>query len=161
MNPIPAARVIVFAFIVVVAFVDRRRLVWVADPYARLAILSTIGLLTALDLPLALLVSVGYLLAEVFYRTHDVKRDALRAASFHRCQDEFDELRYGRRRRGSDDGTGEKMWPAAPSVPFLTEENLRAAAEDNVVPGARLSDGIRFGQGWLSPQGLGEAIEPA
>lgn len=155
MDPVLAARVVVFAFVVVVAFVDRCRLAWVSDPFVRVGLLAAIGLLTALDMPLALLVALGYLMAEVFYRTYDVKRDAARASA-HRCRQEFEQLR-----RGDGDGDGDGVLPAAPPEPFLTEENLRAAAEGNVVPGARLGDGIRFGEGWMSPQGLGEAVEPA
>lgn len=152
-DPLLAARVIVFAFVVVVAFVDRCRLAWVIDPFARAAILIIIALLTCLDLPLALLVAVGYLQAEIHYRTFDVQRDAARSEA-HRCRQEFDQLRRGM--QSKDD----EVLPAAPSVPFLTEDNLRAAAEGNLVPGTRQSDGIRFGEGWLSAQGVGDAVEP-
>lgn len=149
MDSIKAARVLVFAYIIVLPFVDRRKLAFVQDPFVKVAALVAIGLLTALDVPLALLTAVAYLLTEVFRRTHEVKEDAL-ARTRHACRAEFERAWKG----------PQKECDAAPAVPFLTPAQLEEAGS-NLVPGAQYFEGIRYGKDWASPQGLGDTLLPA
>lgn len=148
MDSINAARVIVFAYDVVVPFVNARRLAWVAHPIARSALLVAIALIAVLDIPLALLVALGYLETEIFHRI----------AATRAYVDASSERDYKQLMRGTLVGVPtEDMAPKEPPRPFLTEESLRKAAEDNVVPGASLFTGIRQGSKWSSAQGLGDA----
>lgn len=150
MDAVSAARVVVFAFVVVVPFVPPCQLSWVSDPWARGAVLVAVCLLASLDLPLALLVALGYLEAEIVVRARGVT-DAAKTAAIHEYRKtamvnvDGDVLR-----RPGD------LPPKDAPVPFLTETNLRKAAEDDVVPGTDLFDGLRVGKGWYSAQGYGD-----
>ena len=152
MDPINAARVLVFAYDVVVPFVNARSLSWIAHPVARAALLVSIALLAVLDMPLALLVALGYLETEIFHRTA-----ATRAYADGR-RDRESEGEYRRLMRGTLVGRPtDEVAPKEAPLPFLSEDSLRKAAEDNVVPGASLFTGIRQGSRWSSAQGYGDA----
>jgi len=147
LNAINAARVLVFAYDVVVPFANARRLSWIAHPVVRAALLVAIALLAVLDMPLALLVALGYLETEIFHRT------ATARATHQQEADKYKQLM-----RGTLVGVPTKgLASVEPPRPFLTEESLRKAAEDNVVPGSSLFTGIRRGDAWTSAQGLGDA----
>lgn len=149
MDAINAARLAVFAYDVVVPFVPPCQLSWVQNPWARAALLVAIGLLAAMDPTLALLVALGYLETEIFYRTHAVK-----AAHRDSAVSEYRSLM-----RGTLVGTpssNANNRPKEPPQPFLTPESLRKAAEDNVVPGSDFFDGVRVAPGWYSAQGYGD-----
>ena len=152
MDAVGAARVLVFAYAVVVPFVPPCQLSWVTNPWARAAVLVSVCVLASQDLPLALLVALGYLETEVVVRARDVQSAARRAA-----------IREYRPALATVDGSvlrrSGDLPPKDPPVPFLTEANLRKAAEDDAVPGTDLFDGLRVGKGWTSAQGYGDDDE--
>lgn len=154
MDAINAARLTVFAFDVVVPFVPPCQLAWVQNAWVRGGVLIIIGLLAALDPTLALLVALGYLETEIFFRTQAVKAahrdDAVREyRSLMRGTLVGDGVSAARRNDGG-------LPPKEPPQPFLTPESLRKAAEDNVVPGSNFFDGVRVAPGWASAQGYGD-----
>ena len=157
MDAINAARLAVFAFDVVVPFVPPCQLVWVQNAWVRGGVLIIIGLLAALDPTLALLVALGYLETEIFFRTQAVKAahrdDAVRE---YRALMRGTLVGDGVRTRRHDGGAGDLLPPKEPPQPFLTPESLRKAAEDNVVPGSDFFDGVRVAPGWASAQGYGD-----
>ena len=153
MNAVNAARVVVFAYAVVIPFVPPCQLSWALDPWARGAVLLAVCLLASLDLPLALLVALGYLETEIIVRARGVT-NAARAAAVR-------EYRPSLENAARTEGnvllrSGDILPPKEAPQPFLTETNLRKAAEDDVVPGTDLFDGIRVGKGWYSAQGFGD-----